>query len=188
MDALKIKEAHVLGWSMGSFIATELVLRYPDRVGKLIIYGGNCGWQGKDVIPAAPEVTDSLLNLSGTPAERAQRIIRVLYPEKWLKDHPDFLKGLPRPKEPVSHATAARQGEAMRAWKGTCGRIGEIAQPTLVITGTEDAVVPPANALMMASRIPRSWLIRMPGGHSNMYQYPETFSRALLTFLDAVTD
>lgn len=185
MDALKIKKAHVLGWSMGSFIATELSLRHPDRVGKLILYGGNCGWQNKEVVQAAPEVTDSLLNLSGTPGERSLRLVRVLFTAKWLEDHPGFLKGLPRPKEPVSYTTIARQSQAMGAWKGTCGRMGEIVQSTLVITGTEDAVVPPANALLMASRIPRSWLIRMPGGHANMYQYPETFSRALLTFLDA---
>jgi pimeloyl-ACP methyl ester carboxylesterase len=170
---------------MGSFIATELVLRYPDRVGKLILYGGNCGWRSKEVVPAAPEVTESLTSLSNTPAERSQRLVRVLYPEKWLQDHPGFLKGLPRPKDPVSYTTIARQSQAMGAWTGTCGRLGEIAQSTLVITGTEDVIVPPANALLMASRIPRSWLIRMPGGHANMYQYPETFSRALLTFLDA---
>ncbi len=185
MDALQIKKAHVLGWSMGSFIATEVSLRRPDRVGKLIIYGGNCGWQNKEVVQAAPEVVNSLTNLSGTPRERSRRLIRVLYPEKWLQDHPDFLKGLPRPKDPVSPATIARQGQAMGEWKGTCGRMAEIAQPTLVITGTEDVVVPPANALLLVSRIPGSWLIRMPGGHANMYQYPETFSRALLTFLEA---
>lgn len=73
----------------------------------------------------------------------------------------------------------------MGAWTGTCGRMAEIVQSTLVITGTEDVVVPPANALLMVSRIPGSWLIRMPGGHANMYQYPKTFSRALLTFLEA---
>lgn len=188
LDALKIKKAHVLGWSMGSFIATEMALGHPDRVGKLILYGGNCGWRSKEVVPAAPEVTESLTSLSGTPAERSQRLVRVLYPEKWLQDHPDFLKSLPRPKGPVSHESITRQSQAMGVWKGTCGRIGEIMQPTLVITGTEDVVVPPANSLMMTSRIPRSWLIRLPGGHANMYQYPETFSRALLTFLDAETD
>jgi len=185
MDALKIKKAHVLGWSMGSFIATEVSLRHPDRVGKLILYGGNCGWQNKEVVQAAPEVMNSLTNLSGTPGERSLRLVRVLFPAKWLQDHPDFLKGLPRPKEPVSSATIARQGQAMGAWTGTCGRMGEIAQPTLVITGKEDVVVPPANALLLVSRIPGSWLIRMPGGHANMYQYPESFSRALLTFLEA---
>ncbi|MFA5182199.1 MAG: alpha/beta hydrolase [Syntrophales bacterium] len=188
LDALKIKKAHVLGWSMGAFIATEATLRHPDRVGKLILYGGNCGWRSKEVVPAAPEVTESLTSLSGTPAERSQRLIRVLYPEKWLQDHPDFLKSLPRPKAPVSRDSITRQSQAMGTWKGTCGRIGEITQSTLVITGTEDVVVPPANSLLMASRIPRSWLIRLPGGHANMYQYPETFSRALLTFLDAETD
>ena len=36
MDALGIQQAHVLGWSMGSLIAQELILRHPSRVNKLI--------------------------------------------------------------------------------------------------------------------------------------------------------
>jgi pimeloyl-ACP methyl ester carboxylesterase len=43
MDALGIKSAHILGWSMGSFIAQELALNHPEKVDKLVLYAGNCG-------------------------------------------------------------------------------------------------------------------------------------------------
>ena len=43
MNALAIDRAHVLGWSMGSFIAQELVLRNPERVDRLVLYGSSCG-------------------------------------------------------------------------------------------------------------------------------------------------
>ncbi len=43
LDALNISRAHVLGWSMGTFIAQELVLNYPDKVDKLILYAADCG-------------------------------------------------------------------------------------------------------------------------------------------------
>jgi len=185
MDALKIRKAHVLGWSMGTFIATETALRYPERVDKLILYAGTCGWTDPGVVKADPRVSEALMDLSGPPEERAKRLISVLFPEKWLKNHPDFVKGLPRPGVPVSPESVKRQGEAVGAWAGTCGKLGSLTQSTLLITGTEDVVIPPANSLLMASKIQGSWLVRMPGGHSNMYQYPRTFSRSLLAFLEA---
>jgi pimeloyl-ACP methyl ester carboxylesterase len=54
LDALNIKKADVLGWSMGGFIAQELVLTHPDKVGKLIIYASICG--GKESAPPTPDV------------------------------------------------------------------------------------------------------------------------------------
>ncbi|HEY3275542.1 MAG TPA: alpha/beta hydrolase [Syntrophorhabdaceae bacterium] len=184
MDALKIKKAHLLGWSMGTFIATELALRYPEKVDKLILYAGNCDWTGSDVVEARPEVLAALMDLSGSRQERSGRLVSILYPGKWLDDHPDFLQKLPRAKEQPLRETLERQGNALASWKGTCKRIGTLSSPTLIITGTEDVVIPPANSLRMAAKIPGSWLIRMPGGHSAMHQYPETFSRCLRTFLD----
>jgi pimeloyl-ACP methyl ester carboxylesterase len=49
LEALKIDKADVLGWSMGSFIAQELALTNPDKVGSLILYASGCG--GKEAKP-----------------------------------------------------------------------------------------------------------------------------------------
>ena len=184
MDVLKIRKAHVMGWSMGTFIATELTLGHPDRVAKLILYAGNCGWTGGDIVAADPQVARDLMDLSGTPEDRSRRLISILFPKKWLEDHPGFLNGLPAPEVAPSRQSVERQGEAIRRWAGACKSLPKIAHPTLVITGTEDVVIPPANSLLMATRIPGSWLIRMAGGHSTIYQYPRDFSRYLLTFLE----
>ncbi|GAH97822.1 unnamed protein product, partial [marine sediment metagenome] len=43
LDALGIERAHVLGWSLGTYIAQEFALTYPDKVDKLILYAGDCG-------------------------------------------------------------------------------------------------------------------------------------------------
>ena len=60
-----------------------------------------------------------------------------------------------------------------------------ISNPTLVVTGTDDVTVPPANSLIIAQKIPGSWLIQIRGGgHGLMYQYPDMFSRITLTFLE----
>jgi pimeloyl-ACP methyl ester carboxylesterase len=58
----------------------------------------------------------------------------------------------------------------------------------LVITGTEDVDVPVANSLIIAAKIPGSWLVQIKGaGHGLMQQYPDKFSRVLQTFLGITT-
>lgn len=43
LAALDIPEAHVLGWSMGTYIAEELTLGFPGKVNKVILYAADCG-------------------------------------------------------------------------------------------------------------------------------------------------
>jgi pimeloyl-ACP methyl ester carboxylesterase len=54
--------------------------------------------------------------------------------------------------------------------------LGAIGAPTLVVCGTHDRVVPPANSRMLAGRIPDASLVLLPGGHD--LQRPEP-ARAL---------
>lgn len=50
---------------------------------------------------------------------------------------------------------------------------------------TDDIIRPPANSLMLAEKIPGAWLVQIKGGgHGVMYQYPNKFSRIVLTFLE----
>ncbi len=63
LDALKIKKADVMGWSMGGMIAQELALLHPEKVGNLIIYASTCG--GKETRPPSPEAMKVFANQSG---------------------------------------------------------------------------------------------------------------------------
>jgi pimeloyl-ACP methyl ester carboxylesterase len=54
----------------------------------------------------------------------------------------------------------------------------------LVITGTEDISAPAANSLIIAQKIPGTWLVQIKGaGHGLMYQYPDKLSTVLQTSL-----
>ena len=46
LDALKIPKANVMGYSLGSFIAQQFAIMYPDKVSSIILVAGTCG--GKD--------------------------------------------------------------------------------------------------------------------------------------------
>jgi pimeloyl-ACP methyl ester carboxylesterase len=183
LDALEIEQAHVLGWSMGSLVAQEVAFRHPERVDKLVLYASNCG--GAEAVQPSPEVLEELTNTSGTPEEVGMRLFGLLFPPEFLKENPEFYKEFPMPTEPSHPENMGRQAGAIAAWNGSCDRLYQIECPVLLIAGTEDVITPPDNSLIMAERIPGSWLVRFEGaGHGLMYQYPERLASIVSAFLE----
>lgn len=189
LDALKIQKADVLGFSMASFIAQELALLHPEKVNRLILYGASCG--GKENIPQSPEVVKILSDVVNNRLQDPQKALSVTFPLSWIKSHPHFT--FPQPKETISPSTLKQQFNIVEDWfatnwNGICSQLSKISTPTLVITGTEDVAVPPANSLIIAAKIPGSWLVQIRGaGHGLMYQYPDKLSKVLQTFLTTTT-
>jgi pimeloyl-ACP methyl ester carboxylesterase len=182
IEALKIKNATVFGWSMGSHIAQDLVLKYPDKVNKLILYAADCG--GKESIQRSPEVEQALTNTTGTAKEQGSRLLHILFPTQWLKQNPNVGNYFPIPTETSSITGATGQIHAIASWNGVCNTISKIIQPTLIITGTDDIIAPAANSLILVDKIPGAWLVQFKdAGHGLMYQYPEKLSRIVLIFL-----
>lgn len=182
LAALGVGRAHVLGWSMGSFIAQELALRYPQQVARLVLIAGSCGGSEAHWPPDA--VWTRLLDLSGTLEVRVQRMFENLFPPDWLAATPDPLQVFPPITAPVDDAHLFRQGQTLRAWPGVCERLASIRAETLLITGTEDLVIPPANAWLIAERVPDASLIQVRGGgHGVFYQEPARIAGYLSAFL-----
>jgi pimeloyl-ACP methyl ester carboxylesterase len=183
MDALDIARAHLLGHSMGSCIAQEIALTHPERVDRLILASGTCG--GEKMVRMQPEIWETLSDKSGTGLDLANRMFSVLFPRAWLSGH-DPWQYCPDVRETTSEESVARQAEALFSWKGTFDRLPTIRSPTLVITGMEDVVIPPANAVTLSERIPGARLEQFPGaGHGLMYQYPGEFAKVVQEFLGA---
>jgi pimeloyl-ACP methyl ester carboxylesterase len=188
LDALKIQKADVLGFSMASFVAQELALLHPEKVNRLILYGASCG--GKENIPQSPEVVKILSDVVNNRLQDPEKALSVTFPLSWIKSHPHFT--FPQPKETISPGTLKQQFNIVEDWfatnwSGICSQLSKISIPTLVITG-EDVAVPPANSLIIAAKIPGSWLVQIKGaGHGLMYQYPEKLSKVLQTFLTTTT-
>jgi pimeloyl-ACP methyl ester carboxylesterase len=60
-----------------------------------------------------------------------------------------------------------------------------ITQPTLLIVGDQDLLAPAANSVMMAQRIPNSWLVIIEGTrHGAMLQVPNEFTVDIQNFLE----
>jgi pimeloyl-ACP methyl ester carboxylesterase len=183
LEALNIKKADVLAWSMGGRIAQELALSYPDKVGRLVLYAIGCGGEGS--VPQSQEVRNEFINRTGTAEERIARLVPLFFPEEWRNENPNYLENIPKTTETVLNETLNKQIEAAVSSPSTCDRIKNMTQPTLVIVGTDDAATPAPNNLRMAELIPRAWYVQINGGgHGLMYQYPEQFSGIVETFLE----
>jgi pimeloyl-ACP methyl ester carboxylesterase len=182
LDALGIDKPDVLGWSMGAFIAQQVASVNPDRVNSLILYASSCG--GPDAVPPTPEVIQAYSNTSLTPEEVGQKSIELMFPTSWFEVNPNYMNYIPIPTESVSPEVTEMQTRALENWSGNCQILGNITSPTLVIVGTDDYFTPAANSINIVERVPGAWLIQIKdSGHGLMYQYPEMFNEAVLSFL-----
>jgi pimeloyl-ACP methyl ester carboxylesterase len=79
-----------------------------------------------------------------------------------------------------------RQGKAIFSWGGICDLLKDISQETLIVTGTNDLILPSyIDSIMLIEKIPGAWLAQFKGGgHALMSQYPEKLSAIVNTFLD----
>ena len=153
MDALGIPSAHIIGHSMGASIAQELVSGFPAKVTRLVLVSGTCG--GSESVPMDPETLARLTDKSGTVQEVTSRMFSLLFPSSWLARH-DPACCCPEIDEAPGNEIVARQAAAFSAWEGSISRLGKIHSPTLIITGTEDMIVPPVNSRIIGDRIPCS--------------------------------
>ena len=182
LEALKINKSDILGYSMGGMIAQQLTLNNPGKVDDLIIYASNCG--GNQSFAPNPEIIKQLTNLSGTAEDIKKRFIPLLFTQNWIKQNPDYMEKFASFELPPIDILQ-QQSEAIYMWKGVCDQLKDISQDTLVITGTDDLVLPPANSMILTEKIPGAWLAQFKdGGHALMSQYPESLSEIVSTFLD----
>jgi pimeloyl-ACP methyl ester carboxylesterase len=204
MDALKIQQADVFGYSLGSEIAQQFTVSHPDKVNRLILVAATCG--GKDSIPKPAEfkklqseIVNKSLNNGSISQEEIKSLVSASLGSGWIKLHPESLDvpaniTLQQMKPSLSPDAMKNQmnvGFAWEAtnWNGACDELAKIAKPTLVITGTDDNnYMPHANALVIAGKIPGAWLVQIKdAGHAVMDQYPDEISKILNTFLSTTT-
>ena len=196
LDALNIQRADVLGLSLGSYVAQQLTIMYPDKVNSLVLVGSSCS--GKDQTPKPPEllklqseITNKSLNNIPISQEEMKSLLSFSLGSGWIKLHPESLENIPDLFSSVPPNTIEQQKniglywEENPNWSCACDELAKIAKPTLVITGTDDnAYQPHVNSLKIVEKIPGAWLVQIKdAGHAVMGQYPDKVNRVLETFL-----
>jgi pimeloyl-ACP methyl ester carboxylesterase len=183
LNLIKINKAHILGWSMGGFVAQEFALNYPEMVDKLVLYASNPG----DTITVNP--SDEIVAILSNPASTPYEFLSTLFPDDWLATHPEPWTALPEGKEPVNGQAIGLQYDAIQEWLspggGSAGRLHQLNMPVLLMCGDQDKVVPAVNSKILADSIQTASTLTINGtGHGFMYQMPQAFANYVVAFLD----
>jgi pimeloyl-ACP methyl ester carboxylesterase len=188
--ALKLGRSDVMGWSMGGYIAQELALDSPKLVRRLILASADPG--SPKAIEPQQSVVDVLTNPDLTPTD----LLPILFPadqqaagQAWLaaiSAQPNLTAtDFATPGETMSEQELANAQRWYGRGDGTYARLPKLKKRTLIGYGTEDVIVPPGNARLLAQRMERATLLRVPdAGHAFLFQQPASRAAAFARFLD----
>jgi len=190
LEALGLREIDLLGFSLGGFVAQELVLIRPRLVRRLVLAGtGPQG--GEDMHGFADDVhaaavrdepgADDLLALfferSETSVAAGDAFVERIFSR--VEEDRDAATTL---------ATRDAQLDAIHTWgipdPSRLDRLAGITQPVLVAGGDNDRMVPTRNSHLLAERLPDAKLRIYPNaGHGFLFQYPHEFAAEIQAFL-----
>lgn len=177
-SALDLPPAVYVGHSMGSAIALTLAIERPQRVKALGLLGASSrlrvnpnlmGFASNET--TFPKAVTSVVEWSFGP--EAPERLKELATERMLETRPTVL-----------HSDFLACAEFDRT---EC--IREIKQPTLIVAGSADRMVPPRESRFLADNMPNARLEIVPdAGHMVMLEQPEEVARLLQEFLGSCCD
>jgi pimeloyl-ACP methyl ester carboxylesterase len=180
LDAAGVRQATLVGHSMGSLVAVDCAARHPERVAKICLIG-----------TAFPmKVSQDLLDATRDDEPLAQDMVNIWshaayahYPSNpgpgfWVMG--ENLRLMQRQKPGVMHVDFA----ACNAYAGGLEAAARVACPALLIVGRRDVMTPPRAARQLAAALPSSRTVEIPGGgHALMAEKPDEVLDALAAFV-----
>jgi len=169
LDALNINAAHIVGASMGGFIAQLVAINHPDHVLSLTSIMSGPG--GADEVAPKPEGAAILMasppDTREARIEQAMSFRRVLIgsgdPFDEARERANATRAVDRAYYPLG---TGRQLLAIMAATSRVERLKQVRVPTLVVHGVDDVLVPVENGRLTAAAVPGARLLELDGmGH-----------------------
>jgi len=191
LDALCVANCDVLGFSLGGMVAQQIAQERPSLVHRMILVG------------TAPRGGDDIMHLDkpslarhlGDPTLTGYGVLQKIFfaptPSSQTAGGA-FIERLAQRKvdldTPSSPEVAAAQMAAFREWEQPVGsrfsHLKDIHQPTLVVNGIHDEMIPVSNSYRLAENLPNAVLLAYPdSGHGSLFQFHESFTRQAAAFL-----
>jgi pimeloyl-ACP methyl ester carboxylesterase len=191
LDALRLARCDVLGYSLGGMIAQQMALDRPTIFRRMILVG-TAPRGGEDIMHLEKP---SLAGPLSDPKLRGYAVLGKIFfaaTDSSQAAAAAFIKRLmqrTQDREPVSGpAVAQAQMAAFREWESVTGErfasLERIRQPTLVVNGVHDEMIPVRNSYWLSENLPNAVLMTYPdSGHGSLFQFHESFTRQAADFL-----
>jgi pimeloyl-ACP methyl ester carboxylesterase len=188
INVLGLSEVDLLGFSLGGCVAQQIAAEHGRLVRKLILVG-TAPKGGEEHLLA---VLQEAFSQTGAPDPRLP-----LFFTKSSASRSSGLAFLKRTQvrkndRDIDNGSAVTdpQAKALITWCATPDPdhaiLRAIRQPTLVVGGSHDTMLPANNAYAMFKELPNAQLALYPdSGHGALFQHHETFVSHVRTFLDA---
>ena len=196
MDYLGIEKANVCGWSLGGMIVQNFVLKYPNRVNKVILINTNYGFPDA----SGPEVYKNMrlseLEVkkedpakawwSGTRSSfyiKFRKQLEAAPSKKWygVWSAEDLIK-----ESTINPPTAKDINMQAGALKthNTFDRLDTIKNPTLILAASHDKLMSKASLEQIHEKIPNSTLVVIEkAGHSSPLEKTPEVNQSIIEFL-----
>ena len=181
MAELKIEKAHLVGNSLGGWIAGLMAIKYPNRVEKIVLA------DAAGIVPANVDTVD-IYQLNNSNRDDIRANLKRIFANPLFQNNEALVDQF------LTARIAAGDGytinsliESIRRKEDFLnGRLGEIKKPTLIIWGRQDGLLPVSDATRFNKGIAGSQLIVFENcGHVPQFEKAADFNREVLKFLDA---
>jgi pimeloyl-ACP methyl ester carboxylesterase len=191
LDGLELRTCDVLGFSLGGMVAQQIAVDRPSVLRRLILVG-TAPRGGEDIMRLEKP---SLAKYLGDPKLQGYAVLQKIFfaPTPSSQSAGEaFIRRLVQrteDREPISGPEVAQsQMAAFREWERITGArfavLKGIRQPTLVVNGVRDEMIPVRNSYWLSENLPNAVLLTYPdSGHGSLFQFHESFTRQAAAFL-----
>jgi 3-oxoadipate enol-lactonase len=188
LKLLNIKNAHILGFSMGGMIAQQIALKYPELVKSLILITTGAKFPAR--AKYLTKLWLKMLEEQVSTETRLQEICLWVFTDEFFEDEARVTAavnlGLNNPHPQLNHGFAGQVAALLQ--HDTQDKINQISAPTLVLIGKDEIFIPVDFSEELATHIPNAKLVVLEqGSHNHWLEFPEPFNQAVMQFLAEVT-
>jgi len=191
LDTLGLVSCDVLGFSLGGMVVQQMAQDRPSIVHRMILVG-TAPRGGEDIMHL--DKPSLAVHLSD-PTLKGYAVLQKIFFAPTSSSQTAgaaFIERLAERKEDLDPASgpdvAAAQMTAFREWERATGTgfadLGRITQPTLVVNGVRDEMIPVRNSYLLSESLPNAMLLVYPdSGHGSLFQFHDSFTRQAAAFL-----
>jgi len=182
---LKLSSVHLLGHSMGGFVALDCAIRHPEMVSKLVLAGTGPFASERNKALFLDWVSDQESGMN--PEHWFRNLFYWIFSKHFFQDKKSVDEALRFAIDypyPQSHRAFKNQVEALNEFNCKSS-LSEIQVKTLIICGKEDRLFPPEESFRALEVIPDSEISMIDNAaHSLHMEQPNVFAVQVLKFLE----